>query len=323
MHREFRKRLGNAKGVSEFPIVANVDIRGFSTWSLQVDSAQTGLFIKRVYAKLLDRYLAEARYFKPTGDGLLVILPVDEDRPKAGVRKAVTQALKIVADFPGLTKGDSAVNFPVPQEIGIGLARGPASRLVSGNKTLDYSGRTLNLASRLMDLARPQGVVLDGAFGTELLTPSVRRLFTDEHVYLKGIAPRKGLPIFYTSEYTNIPASAKQPLDEVKWGEGTWETKLRELKAIKIANFEMPLDAIPVDPSTIKVRVRHDAFGPTGKRLAKQWMGIDLTPSDYSYDATGGKPTIEIALGAVRKYLEDVHINEAWPVTITAVFEAA
>ncbi|HMJ96734.1 MAG TPA: hypothetical protein VK486_12820, partial [Thermoleophilaceae bacterium] len=91
----------------------------------------------------------------------------------------------------------------------------------------------------------------------------------------------------------------------------------------KIANFEMPLDAIPVDPSTIKVRVRHDAFGPTGKRLAKQWMGIDLTPSDYSYDATGGKPTIEIALGAVRKYLEDVHINEAWPVTITAVFEAA
>jgi hypothetical protein len=53
MHRDFRALLDEARGISEFVFAVNVDIRGFSDWSLTVDSAQTAIFVKKIYAKLI------------------------------------------------------------------------------------------------------------------------------------------------------------------------------------------------------------------------------------------------------------------------------
>jgi len=55
------------------------------------------------------------------------------------------------------------LNFETPRRSVLYRA-GPATKLVSQDRTLDYSGRPLNLAARLMDFARPSGVVLDGQF---------------------------------------------------------------------------------------------------------------------------------------------------------------
>ncbi|MCJ7692880.1 MAG: hypothetical protein MUO22_05640 [Sedimentisphaerales bacterium] len=72
MHRNLRKLLENAEGVSEFIIAINVDIRGFSEFSLQVESPDAAMYVKRVYIRLVDDYLTGASFFKPTGDGLLL-----------------------------------------------------------------------------------------------------------------------------------------------------------------------------------------------------------------------------------------------------------
>jgi len=229
VHRDFRKLLEKAKGVSEFPIALNVDIRGFSKWS--GDSAESGLFIKKVYIRLIDEFFKEASFYKATGDGLLVIFPVDEENPKDAVRTTVSLALEIVRKFPTLTRGDPMINFPTPKAVGIGLSRGPASRLISGRKTLDYSGTTLNLASRLMDLARPKGVVLDGQFGYELLAPSIAKRFEAERVFLKGVAPNTGAAIYYTHDWTEIPPSVKIPVEAKKWGMGVLKSTRRDLES--------------------------------------------------------------------------------------------
>ena len=65
----------------------------------------------------------------------------------------------LVEAFGQITANDFMINFPVPQRLGVGVARGTATRLASGGQVLDYTGRCLNLAARLMDKARPYGVV--------------------------------------------------------------------------------------------------------------------------------------------------------------------
>jgi len=86
MHRIIRKLLDDAAGISEFIIAVNLDIRGFSTFSQRVESPDAAMFIKRVYIKLIDEYFADLSFFKPTGDGLLLIIPYNERNLQEVVR---------------------------------------------------------------------------------------------------------------------------------------------------------------------------------------------------------------------------------------------
>ena len=49
------------------------------------------------------------------------------------------------------------ITFELPPDIGIGVARGSATRISTQDGILDYSGRPLNLAARLVNFARPRG----------------------------------------------------------------------------------------------------------------------------------------------------------------------
>ena len=75
MHRRFRKLLEDATGESEFVIAVNLDIREFTQFSQKVESPDVTMFIKRVYMKLIDEYFVDACFFKPAGDGLLILIP--------------------------------------------------------------------------------------------------------------------------------------------------------------------------------------------------------------------------------------------------------
>lgn len=165
MHRRFRQLLPNARGVSEFVIAAFLDIRSFSRFSMEVESPETAEYVKRVYIAALDNYFPNATFFKPTGDGLMIIIPFTEPSLREVANDAVAQSLRLVNDFSALVAGDPMINFDTPQRAGVGLSRGAACRLISGRQTLDYSGRVLNTAARLTNLARPAGVVFDASFG--------------------------------------------------------------------------------------------------------------------------------------------------------------
>jgi class 3 adenylate cyclase len=171
MHREFRELLEDATSVSKFVIAVNLDIRGFSLFSKKVESAEAAMFIKRVYMRLIDDYFTSASFLKPTGDGLLITILYTEDNLPDVAKSTVDCCLKVLENFGTLCSNDPMINFEVPTKVGIGLSRGAACGLVSeDNKILDYSGRPLNVASRLMDFARPTGIVMDAVFGLEILS---------------------------------------------------------------------------------------------------------------------------------------------------------
>ncbi len=206
-HVRLRKMLGTARGEPEFVIAAVLDVRGFSAFAAKVDSVQAAAYLRRVYMKIIDGYLPGSEFYKLTGDGLIVVFPCAEDVERtAGL--VLKSLLRLVSDFPSLCRGDPLINFDVPKSLGIGLSRGAATRLVSQGAVLDYSGRPLNTASKLMDLARPAGLVLDDSYGADLIPRDVRPLFESVRVYLKGASDGGLTRVYYTRRTTKIPASA-------------------------------------------------------------------------------------------------------------------
>jgi class 3 adenylate cyclase len=155
MHRELRRLLHAATGRSEFVVALFLDVRGFSGFARLAESTETAAYLRSLYKRILDNHFQEAAFFKPTGDGLLIVLRYDEGILSETVNAAVRGALAVVANFPTICADDPMINFEVPKELGVGISRGAATALVSGRKTLDYSGRRLNLAARLRPSASP------------------------------------------------------------------------------------------------------------------------------------------------------------------------
>jgi len=316
MHRMFRKLLENATGVSEFIIAINIDIRGFSSFSKRVESPDVAMFIKKVYMKLIDNYFPNASFFKPTGDGLLIIIPYSEENLEDIARQTIASCLKILTEFGALCSNDPMINFEVPRRVGIGISRGTACRLVSKNKTLDYSGRALNLASRLMDLARPTGIVFDAGFGIELLSDNQIKLFAKDSVYIKGIAEKEPIDIYYTKELTRISPLNKHPLKKIKWNTITDTKTLKQIKDFG-PRFAYDLPTEPMDPDNIKVKIEHP--GVVRGRRRKEIVAMFDFPN-FEYFREAAKPKIEIEFGSLAKRLEANGVKDNWEVKIEIMY---
>lgn len=213
MHKELKKLLHRAEGQSRRVVVVFLDVRGFSSFAGIAESTDTAEFLKTVYIEILDEHFPDAEFFKPTGDGLLILLDYNRENLKKVIRGAVDRSIRLVESFGTICEGDEMINFDVPGKLGIGLARGSATSLTAGKKVLDFSGRPLNLASRLMDLARPSGIVFDKRFGFNLLDPEVQQRFVEDTAYVKGLAESKPMTVFRLDGYTQIPEFNKRPLD--------------------------------------------------------------------------------------------------------------
>jgi class 3 adenylate cyclase len=162
MHRALRGSLPTASGESRWIVAVNIDIRGFS--SFFSDSSQPAAYLGSAYTRILDDYFSEHSFFKPTGDGLLIVRHHDRDTLQSVVREMVEAAVRLTRAFPSICKSDALINSPTPKWVGIGIARGTATRIAADDKVLDYSGRPLNLCSRLMH-SRDQL----GSFSTRVL----------------------------------------------------------------------------------------------------------------------------------------------------------
>lgn len=271
MHRRLKKLLHAAEGKSQFVVAVFLDVRGFSAW--MTDSSKSAVYLKSIYTKILDDYFAEADFFKPTGDGLLVVLDHDEASLESTVQAAVSRGISLVEDFVTLTDGDRMVNFDVPTKLGVGVARGSATRLISGRETLDYSGEPLNLAARLMDLARPSGVVFDASLGIELLDKGTAARFVEEEVYVKGISEDAPMSVYALRDRVVIPEFNRFPIGRFR----QHATKPERASFKALQERDRFLHALDVDPAArdqIQVFLQFPKPLPNGRRhptMLRSW----------------------------------------------------
>ncbi|MDH3892720.1 MAG: hypothetical protein OEV49_16790 [candidate division Zixibacteria bacterium] len=319
MHKTFRRLLEKATGASEHVIAANIDVRSFTEFGKRVESPDTAMFIKRVYMTIIDEYIPDLSYYKPAGDGLLVVVPYDQWTLKDRARDTVKWCLSLVKKFNTICRNDPMINFAVPDKIGIGLCRGPVTKLIAGRTILDYSGTVLNVASRLMDIARPSGIVFDEGFGLELLHPSTRKLFAKESVFIKGVAEHKPMSIHYTVQNTRVGTSYKKPLAAVQWETETDQLALKEIKA-RQKRFSYDLKKEPLDPAQLKVKV---TFPHVHSGRKKKGLVSFVDFDSYRFDTEAGQPFVEIDYDALAKMLASHEVKDNMQVTIDIKYPTA
>jgi hypothetical protein len=299
MYSEFRDLLASAEGGNEWVVAINADIRGFSS-VMSGDPAQTALYLRGVYGKILDGYFEARSFFKPTGDGLLLIVPfaATEAELESVTRVVVGDALRLHDDFADIIESDKLVRFAHPDRIGIGLSVGSVSRLVAGDLTLDYTGRALNVATRLMDLARPSGVVLDNTLDFSALETGMASRFRPDHVYLEGVADEDGVDIYFTVPPTEIPERHRKPLRPPVRFEESDQTFTRRGVAAR-GRYHIALTHEPADRSGIEVLVFHPQYSASRQRTGiRSWF-----EPEFEYVLHRGRPHVAINFPKIRATL--------------------
>ncbi|HST32277.1 MAG TPA: adenylate/guanylate cyclase domain-containing protein [Solirubrobacteraceae bacterium] len=311
MPNNLRKLLHSAEGHSQRVVVIFLDVRGFSSFAKIAESSDAAEFLTSTYTRILDDYFPDAAFVKLTGDGMLVLYDYDRQTLTDAVQNAVTESLKLLSAFPTITEGDPMINFDVPTQLGIGLARGAATRISSGRTVLDYSGRPLNLAARLMDLARPAGVVIDDGFGFELLTDEFRSKFERDHVYIRSIAEGEPRPVYFLPEFTKIPEEARRPLNAKSFTEKPDTRKLSEL--LERGNFQHLLTHEPAKTDDLTLHLRYPATQPDGAQSPLYW-----TPSyPATYRKKEGRHYAMVNYNPIVAEMKSEGVQLDWPVRIT------
>ncbi|HLA81672.1 MAG TPA: adenylate/guanylate cyclase domain-containing protein [Thermoleophilia bacterium] len=312
MHRRLRTLLHQAEGRSGVVVAVSADVRGFTSFARMAESSEAVIFLRRVYIRMLDDYFPQHSFFKPTGDGLLILRAFDEGSIEQVVNETVDASLRLVRDFPTICSDDPMVNFPTPEKLGVGIARGAVTALVSGRQTLDYSGRPLNLATRLMDAARPAGVVFDEALGFPLLDEALVPRFTRAAVYLRGLAEREPLTIYHSSE-TVIEQRHLVPVGKVNWKSEPPETlTLKELEFRGL--YFQRLSQVPTDTKGIEIQVASPAVMKSGAKHPTMKTLRTLHPK---FIDDGGNPVASIDYRPTVGVLKAAGVKSTWKVTVT------
>lgn len=318
MHRIFRKALDTAGGEQRSIIVVIIDIRSFSPFSLQQDSFDIAMFLKTVYLNIIDSYFDFASFYKSTGDGLLLTIPFNATNLKEVAQKTTVNCIACHREFRNICKGDPMIHFPTPDKIGIGVARGSACCLVSeskGRKIIDYSGRLLNLTSRLTALARPSGIVIDQSLDMDLLDKNTRKKFAEQSVYLDGIAEETPMTIYFTKEFTEIPQRNRRPIAEKRWKHKIEVIPLRDIA--KFPEFMHELGSKPTSAQDIEVLLTFPKV-TKGKRDKKYVAGHYF--NDFRYTLTAGKPVVFLNYEKLFKLLEKHHVKQNMNVSIDIAY---
>jgi hypothetical protein len=254
------------------------------------------MYIKRLYLQLITKYFPSAEFVKPTGDGLLLIFPYTEKTLHGVAAKIISACFQCLNDFPKICEADPMINFDPPQRVGFGISRGPACRLSSGKDILDFSGHLLNLASRLMDLARPTGILIDGHFLKEVIPPDLQDKFETQDIYIRSVAEDTPRPVFYSKEHVQLPNSALSPIKSPVWKVETAHMTRKRLGAMP-GNCSLKLKSTPISEDKVNVVLVYPNRRLPGSTLRQKYK-------EFSYVVDGNMPLVRMGAENLEEFMK-------------------
>ena len=144
-------------------IIIFADIRGFTKWSENIEVFQhSPEFVEKFYKSLKSSF--QGYFFKSLGDGALLIKTMDEvtlDSINNELTAILRSIQQVESEFNDCCKNFSKIRGQETDlSLGWGVTRGTVNEIPIGNG-FDYIGSNINKASRLCDIARPSGIVVD------------------------------------------------------------------------------------------------------------------------------------------------------------------
>lgn len=165
-------------------LVLIYDIRGFTAASKRMGTANLGAFATAAHKAILDEFApCPPTFVKNLGDGHLLLWETGATPDPELVSKVVEGAARARTSFTAFVAGQGALGESLPKKVGIGVALGEVSR------SDDYYGVALNLAARLQNMARPEGLAVDRPVFETVAARNAdwKKEFQKARVHLKGL----------------------------------------------------------------------------------------------------------------------------------------
>ena len=176
----------------------SIFVEGMVAWRTEWDRSENGGKIKNSDLFAVKNYLCPTM-FKNLGDGMMIVWEIPAGIPQhvEGVtaREVINAVVWIQSRFyhyfRNLTdvEKDSYSELVSKLDIGFAVARGHAWRLDFAHG-VDYAGSVVNLTSRLLDYARPCGIVIQYLMSQALCDEQIK----DGNGRLAKITGLKGFP---------------------------------------------------------------------------------------------------------------------------------
>lgn len=321
MLSELINKFKNANGRSDFVIVVVCDIRGFSSFSKDHEAPDIAMFCKRFFVKLLEEYFVDADFAKSTGDGMLLLFKYSEDNLHELADQVLTNCMKVVRDFPSMMKNDSMINYAVPDAVGFGIVRGTAFCLYSDHEVVDYSGQILNLASRLNEFARPQGIVVDGSFMMSVIPEQLRGSFYSQMVFIKGISDELPREVFCSNDVV-IPVEAKLPEKRSELRTADHKVTVAFVKKMpENVSIKLPEEPLSTRPCTARVQWIHSTANwlhPNAPEYT-QWRNLAYTEVEHTADGY----FVHLKSEEILKVAADKELSSKTELTLIVQYEPA
>jgi len=319
MTKKLLDLLKDAEGRSEYVVSLFIDIRDFSDFASSVDSVDLATYITKIYEKILSGYFPSATFSKPMGDGLFVVIRCNERNIRDIANEVVKNCIKLIQEFGDLCKGENMITFPVPDRIGIGLTRGSVCCIHVGDDIVDYSGKTVNYAARLMDKARPSGLICDYESFHKILSPELMKNFNDDAICLRGIAETQPKRILYTKDTVIINEEDRKPIRETKWTKEITKYTYEVIKSLG-DTFRLYMANKPLKTGNIVLTVRHQAY-KDGKVIPEIFTYLTYTINrGIMYNQIGNHYFVVINMKDVREKIAADGIPDSEEVTFEITY---
>lgn len=180
-------------------LIVFTDIRGFTKWSENIEIFQySPEFIASFYASLEEQF--KGWNSKKLGDGSLFIKILKEDEHKRVIINVISKIFKVNESFKKLCENFAEKRGQkTPLTLGWGIARGSVNEICYNDNHKEYIGAVVNKTSRLCDIARPNGIVIDAQNFSNLGKYS--NLFFKQKRKIKSI--EKDIDVWVTEEIAN------------------------------------------------------------------------------------------------------------------------
>lgn len=199
-------------------------------WAMEPDEAKEELGIDEETARLRDMIVPKT--FKNLGDGMMLVWeipPTFSPRMKGRATHAVLDMIfrifrRFDEDFHqlGPVESDTYTEAVKTLRMGAGVARGSALRLDFDRLGVDYVGSVLNLAARLQEKARPDGIVCQYDFSPYALNALVEKQIATLETFadLKGLGTERAVFIrkLPGSQAQNETELSKEPSASTETG---------------------------------------------------------------------------------------------------------
>ena len=317
MHRTIEPLIGSAQGTPVRAVVLFVDVRGFSEFCRRHEVDQVVRFVRCFYRWTLDAIGTGCRLWRSTGDGMLIVFTytTDEEEEKTTI-DVVQRSLRACEEFGAAMASNPSLHFRTPSALGIGIARGSSLCLLGTPEyTLDVCGVVVNRAARLLDQARPSGVVVDAGVYATARTTDLAARFVEDSLYLPGVSEDAPVPIAVERERVVIDPSARQPRG-FAWRQVHTFKRARLSDLAQLASpIGCRLSESPPRPTDFVVMAMFPARTSIGQRLENYTNEMDIT-AHATYESRRGIAEISVAPKALLDALRAATVQDSDPVTL-------